>query len=485
MLLGLDLGTTNVKALIADRNGSPLGQGSCPVRLIPSGNGGVEQDIEEIWRATIMALKMAVEAAGHPDVEAIGVSTQGGAMQVLDRSGAPVGPVISWLDQRGRPFDDEFTAKLGREWFLEHIAHGRSYICVGQILRLQKEQPSIMGPQARIGFVGDIIVSRLCGQPAHDGTSAGLTLLYNPVLRAYDPDLLKRLELEARQLSPLLPPTQKAGGLLAEVAAATGLRVGTPVSPAIHDQYASALGTGAARSGVLMAGTGTAWVLLAVTDVLPKPVNDDSLLCHHAIDGLWGQILSMVNGGSAVTWALKLTGLSQNGGIDGHLESAAPGSDGVVFWPFLTPFGATGLARGTRGRLTGLQLHHGGTQILRAVVEGLACELKRHLDFLTSAGQAFYSIVLGGGAAKSQVTPQIISDFTGLPLRCFAGTEASLSGAVVLARSLLEPGASLRDLAEAMLPPAKSIEPGPNASYYQEHYRQYAGSLPRPPIPTP
>jgi xylulokinase len=482
MLLGLDLGTTNVKALVTDRFGSPLGKGSSPVRLLSSGSGGFEQDIEEIWRATLSALKMAVQAAGYPNVDAIGVSTQGGAMQILDASGAPVGPVISWLDQRGRPFDDELTAELGREWFLKRIAHGRSYICVGQLLRLQAEQPSLLGPRARIGFVGDLIVSRLCGQAAHDGTSAGLTLLYNPVLRAYDPDLLGRLGLKDAQFSPLLAPAEKAGGILAEVAEATGLRAGTPVSPAIHDQYASALGTGAVRRGILMAGTGTAWVLLAVGDALPRPVNDDSLLCHHVVDGLWGQILSMVNGGSAVTWALELTGLKPNGGIDSHLEAAPPGSAGVVFWPYMTPFGATGLAQGTRGRLTGLQLHHRGAHVLRAVVEGLACELKRHQDFLTDAGQTFHSIVLGGGAAKSRVTPQIISDITGLPLRCFGATEASLAGAVVLARALLEPGAALEEIAEAMLPPAKSIEPGPDASLYQEHYRNFTASLPRPEV---
>jgi len=103
----------------------------------------------------------------------------------------------------------------------------------------------------------------------------------------------------------------------------TGLRPGIPVSAAIHDQYASALGTGAVRAGTVMVGTGTAWVLLAVNDRLAAPVIDEAFVCHHVVDGLCGQILSLVNGGSALTWALNLMGLAEIDGaaIEALLES--------------------------------------------------------------------------------------------------------------------------------------------------------------------
>ena len=104
-----------------------------------------------------------------------------------------------------------------------------------------------------------------------------------------------------------------AGGLQPEVARDTGLRAGIPVSAAIHDQYASALGSGAVRAGTVMVGTGTAWVLLAVNDRLAPPVIDEAFVCHHFVEGLCGQILSLVNGGSALTWALNLTGLGGQG----------------------------------------------------------------------------------------------------------------------------------------------------------------------------
>ncbi|HEY5911365.1 MAG TPA: FGGY-family carbohydrate kinase [Verrucomicrobiae bacterium] len=480
MLLGLDLGTTNVKALVTDAAGKPLARGSCPVQLFRLPDGGVEQDINEIWRATISAIKEAVRTVDPKDIDAIGVSSQGGAMQVLDKEGQPLGRVISWLDQRGRTFDETLTQELGKTWFLERIVHGGSWLSIGQVLRLRKAQPALFDPPNRIGFVGDIIVGRLCGTAAHDGTSCALTLFYNPKARIYDPDLLKRLALLPEQMPILMPPSVPAGGLTAAISRETGLRTETPVSPAVHDQYASALATGATRTGTVMVGTGTAWVLLHVTDQLPRPATDQAFVCHHVIESLWGQILSMVNGGSALTWALELTG---NAGADGKrtddlLASAPPGSDGVVFWPFMTPFGASALAPETRGRLDGLQLHHHAAHIIRAVVEGLGCELNRYLGLLRGSGQQVERLVMGGGAAASRVTPPMLADLTGLPLRCFAGNDASLIGAVVLARGLLEPKRSLAALAAEMSPASSEVTPGPQAAFYQERYERYVKSLP-------
>jgi sugar (pentulose or hexulose) kinase len=479
MLLGLDLGTTNIKALVTDRDGRALGQGSCAVELFRSSNGGVEQDVEEIWRATLAAIQQAVVSIDAAQIRAVGVSSQGGALQFLGPDDQPRCRVISWLDQRGRPFDEELTRELGRAWFLQHILHGGSWLSIGQILRLRKEHPEWFGGSSGIGFVGDVIVGRLCGAPAHDGTSAALTLLYNPALRAYDPDLLARLGLAPRQLPRVLPPACRCGCLLPEVAAQIWLRAGIPVSPAVHDQYASALAVGATRPGTVMVGTGTAWVLLHVTDQTPEPLTDEALVCHHVIDGLWGQILSMVNGGSAVTWALELTGQSKKAeAIDALLAAAPPGSDGLRFWPFLTPAGPSGLAPGPRGRLTGLQLHHSAPHLARAVVEGLAYELGRYLGLFRANGQPVASLILGGGAAASAITPQIVADVSGLPLRCFAGGDAALMGAVVLARALLEPGQPLSALAQQLNAPSRDVFPGLNRTFYQHEFHRYMESLP-------
>src|ERR1041384_586967 len=116
MFLGLDLGTTNVKAVVVSERGKILGEGSRPIQLFHVGHGGVEQDIEEIWHATAAAIRQATSKTSRTKIRGVGVSSQGGALQVLGRNGKPRGRIVGWLDQRGRPFDRKLTQELGKAW---------------------------------------------------------------------------------------------------------------------------------------------------------------------------------------------------------------------------------------------------------------------------------------------------------------------------------------------------------------------------------
>jgi len=480
LLLGLDLGTTNVKALVTDARGVVRGAASRPVTLTAVGEGGVEQDIEDIWQAALDAIRGALRPVDAAAVVALGVSSQGGALQLLDADGQPLGKVVSWLDHRGRPEDEALTAELGRPWFRQRIGHGCCAYAMGQILRLRREAPSWLTPPNRIGFVGDIIVGRLGGRAAQDATSAGLTLLLNPRRGTYDPDVLRRLGITERQLPDLLSPREPAARLSAATAEATGLSRGIPISPAVHDQYAAALSTGASKPGVVMVGAGTAWVLLAVSAEPPELVTDDAFVCSHVVNGLFGEILSLVNGGSVVSWTLRLIGRERATPeeIEGLLDAASPGCDGLSCWPFVTPFGASGLVPGTRGRWTGIQLGHTPAHLVRAVVEGLTFELNRHLGFLNRAGLPVDHLVLGGAVAASRATTQMMADVTGLPLDCSPAGGGSVLGAAILARGLLEPNRSLAELSDAMRPAPRRVEPGENAAHYHDLFDAYQASVP-------
>jgi len=137
--MGIDLGTTNIKAQIADEDGRILSSGSSPVGIEYSANGGAEQDIEEIWTATQDAVKQASASGAGQRVRAIGVSSQGGALQVLDHDGRPWGPVIGWQDSRGGQWDQALTARKGGEWFSSHIGLPKSSSAIGQLLRLREQ----------------------------------------------------------------------------------------------------------------------------------------------------------------------------------------------------------------------------------------------------------------------------------------------------------------------------------------------------------
>lgn len=463
MLLGLDLGTTNIKALVTDRSGRVQGEGACGIQLFCENGGSVEQDIEEIWSATLKAIRQALGTVDASQVQALGVSSQGGAMQLLTDQGAMLGRVISWLDQRGAPCNDAWTTELGRDWFLQHVGHPRAGFAIGQVLRCRMGSPAGWPKTFKVGFVGDVIVGRLCGTPVQDGTSCSLTGLYNPTLRDYDPEVCRRLGLAKEQLPVLNSPRKAAGGLLPAIAQSTGLSPGIPVSAAIHDQYAAALANGVVDAGTTMVGTGTAWVLLAVSRQLTLPVTQLAFACHHVVDDLFGQIVSLGDSGSVLARVLELSGQGKQSvaEIDAQLESAPPGCRGLDGRALVARLRSEGPSAATQPWWLACREQHDLATLLRAVVEGLSGELSDCLGRLRAAGLTTERLVLSGSAAASRVTPQLLADITGLPLVCSGPMGSSTLGAAILARGLIEPHISLATLAREMTPPTRRVQPGP------------------------
>jgi xylulokinase len=475
--LGIDLGTTNIKAQIIDEHGMILASGASPVSIDYSADGAAEQDLHEIWQATLTALKQAAASGAAERLRAVGVSSQGGALQVLDQDGRPSGRVIGWQDSRGDPWRNELSARMGAEWFTRHTSATYCRSACGQILRLRER--GMLPRGFRLGWVGDLVVQRLCGRGAHDATSLSEGGLYNPRTGTADSDLLALLEIEGCQLPDLIPVHTSAGTLLPDVARSLGLPAHLPVGPAVHDQYAAAAGCGAVRGGDTMLGTGTAWVLLAMSATLQSPIPDAAQVCAHVVPGLYGLLLSMTNGGSCVSWALRTLQIRDRGvaDVDALMAGVAPGCDGLRFRPLLSENGAHGLPPGAAGRIDGLRLGHTPGHIVRALVEGLACELGRYVRLMARGGVEVSRLVMCGKAAASIVTPGIVADTTGLPVDCVTVPETSSLGAAVLARGLAEPEAGLVELADAMKPPLRRVAPGPGAAEAQARLEEYLGSL--------
>lgn len=475
MFLGLDLGTTNVKALAVDRSGTIVAQGSAPVDRTTAPTGGVEQDIDQIWAATCQAIREVVAQVPPDSIQSIGVSSQGGALQLLDKSGQPLGPVISWLDGRGKQYDRDFETRMGEEYLVAHTGHNLSSMALGQLLRLGAESTGLLESADGIGYVGDVIVGRLCGRRAHDATSLSIGMLYNPRFGAADPELLGQLKIADKELPPLIRVDEPAGGLLGEVAEQTKLVEGIPVSAAIHDQYAASVGAGTVAEGDVLVGTGTAWVLLATMGQLAPPIAPRTFVCPHPFEGLYGQLLSMSNGGSAVQWVLEVTGQSglRSETIDAQLKSVAPCADGLRCWPLLMEGGRAIDGTSPGGRFTGVKLGHSASHLLRATVEGLACELARHLDWFTRAGSPASRLIVSGPAAVSLVVPQILADVTNRPVTCLSEPDMSAFGAATIARGLVEQDIALCDLASAVVPSERTVSPGADRGVYQDLYAEY------------
>jgi sugar (pentulose or hexulose) kinase len=462
LFLGVDVGTTNVKAVVVDVCGTLRSSGSAPVPVHLIGATGVEQDIGEIRDAVASAIAEAARGCGHDAarIAAIGVSAQGGAIQLVAADGSPKGPVIGWQDARGIAFGKQALGDRSPRWLQRHIGGQGITGCPGQVVRLRTE--GAIDAETRLGFVGDRIVGWLCGRPAHDGTSLSICFFYNPRTGREDPDMLALVGLAADRLPDLIDVRERAGGLLPDVARSLGLPAGIPVGPAVHDQYAAAVGCGATSAGDVMFGAGTAWVLLAVSDRMPRPVEPWSLVGRHPVPGHYGLMVSLGNGGSSFAWARDTLGLRDAGEaeLDRLIASVPPGSDGLLFRPLLAPVTSVRLPPGTAGRLDGIQLRHTRAHVMRSVVEGLACELGWSLGEMRRAGVRVNRLVMSGKAAASAVTPAIVADVLGLPVDTVMHPATSATGAAALGRLLVEPRSTLADLASIMKTPVERVEPG-------------------------
>lgn len=389
-----------------------------------------------------------------------------------------MGRVISWLDRRGEPFDAAWTAQQGKDFFARHVGHGASAVAIGQLLRLRRQTPDRLDSPRRIGFVGDVIVGRLCGRRVHDATSLAIAMLYNPWLRRADPEILAHLGLSEEQLPSLSYATTAAGTLTAQAAEALGIPAGIPVSPAVHDQYTASLGAGSVEEGDINFGAGTAWVLLANTGLLTPPVVDEAYVCQHPLEGLFGQLLSLRNGGSAIQWILSLLGRQTAGyeAIDAALGSTPPGADGLRFWPFVSNCPEPALSGPPGGRVAGISLAHRPEHFVRAVIEGLACEVLRHLRLLTSAGLPAGRLVMCGSTAAGRHTPQIIADVTRLPIRCIEAADTSALGAAMIARSLVD-ATDLATIGRQWAPTHRTVDPAEGIAGYDDLLDDYFSLL--------
>lgn len=467
MLLGLDLGTTNIKATVLNDSGALVAEGAAAVDRFHTADGGAEQDIEQIWDAACQALRQATAEIDTAAIRGIGVSAQGGAIQLLDADDQPLGRVISWMDQRGRPYGEQFTRKLGEQFLASRIGHGVCNCMTAQFFRLREEKPRSLAKPNRVGFVGDMIVGRLCGRRAHEATSLAIVLPYNLRLGRPDPEILEHLGLAEDQLPDLVPAVESAGRLGDAAARETSLPPGLPVGPAIHDQYASALGAGSVALGDVCVGTGTAWVLLANTNIAPKPCMPQASVAPHPVGGMLGQMLLPNTGGSAIEWAMGLLGKQEFTGeqVDCLAESVPSGCDGLVVRPvFSSPEGA---------RITGIRLSHGAGHLVRATIEGLACEVQRHLRMLTDAGVSVKRIILTGSAAASRITPKIIADVTSKPLVCATYPSVAARGAAIAAWAMVEGTGNLADLAHGLAAASRRVEPGPDTALYRRLFEDY------------
>lgn len=489
-LLGVDVGTTNTKAVAYALHGEPLAAASIPTPSITEGARRAHQRPEDLWEATRAAIRQVVAALpAEARLLGMAVASVGEAGVPLDAAGRPLYPIIAWYDDRSAPQCAALVAALGEVGIYRITGLPPTPIfSLNKLLWLREHEPDVLARMARWLCVSDYIAYRLTGEQAMGYSLASRTMAFDLERRVWAEALLDRAGLRPDHL----PPPRPEGTLVGRVTAGSdaGLPEGLPVFVGGHDHVCGALAVGAFEPGVVLDSTGTTEAELvalpAVHDYLEAGDLSFSLGCHTARDRYYA-IGSILGAGSLMGWVASLlwpneADLGRDEALQALTRAAAEspaGANGLYLLPHLSGAGAPRRNPAARGLLTGLHLGHTRGDIARAAIEGMAIELRLLLEALERyTGQDIHRIVAVGGGARNALWTQIKADVTGRTLAVPEHTEAAALGAAILAGIGAGVFCDERQAYAEMAPAAHPVVPDPpRRRTYDALYRRIMDEL--------
>ncbi|WP_176014964.1 FGGY-family carbohydrate kinase [Victivallis sp. Marseille-Q1083] len=473
--LGLDIGTTAVKAAVFDPAGIRCGSALVEYRLETPAPDIVELNPELYWQAAQQAMAAAVGQSGLAParIAALAVTGQAETLIGVDRDGRAVRPAIVWLDNRAKAEAAELERQFGREKLFRLSGQPEMLPAwpAAKILWLRRHEPEAFRRTAKFLMVEDYIAWHLTGQYA---TCRGLlpsSSYYNLTTGRYAPEMLDFLGITQRQLPTLFDPGQCYGPCRR---CNSVIAAGTPVAAAPFDHIAGALGAGCVMPGTIAASTGSSLAIFA----------ESGQLCYDEQRRI-GTYCSFRPGAYALLpWAptagmlLKyfrdqFAGEVSYAELDALAAAVPPGSDGLLLLPHCAGSVSPLTNPGARGVAYGITLAHHRGHWARAVMEAVAALLRDNLAALPGRNTKIREIRLLGGPARSPLWRQIIADTLGLPVTLTSGDETPALGAAMLAAIAAGFFPSPEAAADAMVRIAERVQPGENARYYAEYFRQY------------
>jgi xylulokinase len=418
-LVGLDVGTTGVKALALSPSGDVLARAEESYTLSTPRPGWSEQDPEDWWRAAERALdRLGGEAT------AIGLSGQMHGLVVLDDSDRVLRPAILWNDQRTEAECAEIEERVGLAKLIRLTGNrALTGFTAPKLLWLRRHEPETYARIASVLLPKDYVRLRLTGEHAIDVADASGTLLFDVARRRWSEEMLESLELDPAWLPRALESPEVSGTTPA----------GVPVAAGAGDQAAAALGAGVDRPGPVSVVLGTSGVVFAA---LPAFAADPQARVHafcHAVPGGWHAMGVMLSAAGSLRWLRDA--LAPGRGFD-ELTAAAeewsPGTEGLTFLPYLTGERTPHADPHARAAFAGLALRHDLGGFVRAVLEGIAYGLRDSLELLRELGVDPRSGHVSGGGARSELWVRILASVLGMPMRRTATDEGSAYGAALL-----------------------------------------------------
>jgi xylulokinase len=419
-LVGLDVGTTGIKALAISPDGAVLAGAEEEYPLSTPRPGWSEQDPDDWWTASERALSRldAEEVAG------IGLSGQMHGLVLLDDAETVLRPAILWNDQRTAAECDEIEDRLGLARLVELTGNrALTGFTAPKLLWVRNNEPDVYGRVRHVLLPKDYVRLRLTGERAIDVADASGTLLFDVARRRWSAEVLSALEVRPEWLPPAL-----------ESPAISGETVdGVPVAAGAGDQAAGAVGVGVDRPGPVSVVLGTSGVVFAA---LPEYAADREARVHsfcHAVPGAWHAMGVMLSAAGSLRWFRDAAAPDTPfAALTEAAEAWAPGAEGLVFLPYLAGERTPHADPDARGAFAGLSLRHDRGALARAVLEGVAYALRDSLELLAALGVRPEVGRVSGGGARSDLWLRIVASVLGIPLERTVVEEGAAYGAALL-----------------------------------------------------
>ena len=447
-LVGLDVGTTGVKAVALSETGDVLARAEHGYPLAMPQPGWTEQDPDDWWTAAQAALhELAVEPVS------VGFSGQMHGLVALDEDGRVVRPAILWNDQRTAAECRELEERVGVERLLELTGNpALPGFTAPKLLWLRNHEPAAFERIRRVLLPKDYVRAKLTGDYATDVTDASGTLLFDVGQRDWSEPVLEALELPRELLPPALESTEVGGA---------------------GDQAGSAFGVGIATPGPVSVVLGTSGVVFAMLQgYAPDPRGALHTFCH-AVPGTWHAMGVMLSAGGSLQWLSDVFDVPSEQ-LVAEAADWPPGAEGLLFQPYLAGERTPHADPDARGAFVGLSLRHNRGALARAVLEGVAYGLRDSLELLREAGVELEVGRVSGGGARSALWLDIVASMLDLPLERTAAEEGAAFGAALLGGVASGVFADAHEAVAACVRVRDRVEPVTKlVAAYEEGYRRY------------
>jgi xylulokinase len=430
-ILAHDLGTTSNKATLFDSQGNLVASHLQTYAVTYPQPGWAEQNPDDWWRAVCSASQAILSEAGVAANEIAAVTFSGQMMGIapIDSTGAPLCSAIIWADQRATEEAEAISHQCGADRVYRRTGHRISpaYLAA-KILWVKNHQPEIYQRTHKFFCAKDYIAFKLTGHAVTDYSDASGSNVFDLTRRAWSEDLLADIGLSVAILPEVHASTDVIGQVTREASEATGLAVGTPVVIGGGDGACAAVGSGVIEPGDAYCYIGSSsWISFASEAPLFDP-QMRTFTFHHLHPQLFAPMGTMQAAGGARDWLLRQVGEI----VDEAVRSVAPGANGLICLPYLIGERSPWWNPKARAAFVGLTMSHSRAEMARAVLEGVAFNLRMILDALESQGAGIPAMRLIGGGAQSLLWRQILADVFARPVHILdLVAEATSWGAAV------------------------------------------------------